>query len=100
MCKQRRPGELNRRVEQAEVDRIVERLRPDPGWSIRRQEQHVFQGLAGVNEAVVSTLPDESPWRAYALDAIGYWRQWFDNHRPDDEPLPPRFSRRRSPPDR
>jgi hypothetical protein len=75
-------------VEQPEVDRIVERLRPEPSWSIRRQEQHVFRGLAGVNEAVVSTLPDESLWRAYALDSIGYWRDWFDQHGPDDDDKP------------
>ena len=49
--------------EDGELDALAERLRPDPAWPIRKQEQHVQQALAQLNRAVLETLSPDSGWR-------------------------------------
>jgi hypothetical protein len=74
--------------EDEELDALAERLRPDPAWPIRKQEQHVQQALAQINRAVLETLSPDSGWRSYALDAQDWWTEWFADPRNREQPLP------------
>jgi hypothetical protein len=52
------------------------------------QERYVFRELATIAEEVLGRLPDESLWRAYGLDAVAFWREWFEDGDNEGKPLP------------